>query len=836
MRPAWILAGVATLLVVATYPLWGSRVFGGGGSASGSGPTISLAILPFRNASGDTTLDSLASSLDQVLSTELGQSPHVRTVPSDRLHQVLQDLRIATTTTPAPADLARVAEFTNARRVLSGQYTRFGDAIRIDATLQDLDGNRSVPLNAMAPNEGALLTAISQLAEAVRQDLARGSPDILQELKSTSWKPSTNSFEALRLYNEGMRLSQQGSHQEALKSLEAATKQDSNFALGYSALARTYANLGYDDQAGQFSRLALRLSEALPPQEKYLIAASHYRIVNDNAKAIESYENLAKAAPNDAMVQFDLGGLYESSGQLDQARAKFAKVVELDPKFVEGLLALGRVEIRRGAPQDSLQHLNAALTIAISLNRDEARANILQAIGVAYKRLDRPDEALRNYQESLEIKQRLGNKRGMASSLGEIAQIHERLGKPRDAEQSYTTALKLQREIGDKAGMSTTLINLAGLVNEQFGRPDDALPLLREALQLRRESGNVSGEALVLNSLGTVYLAKGEYSEAQTYFERTLEIREKTKVPADLADTLHNLGETFSKMGRFDQALERYVRALDLRRSAGDKRGAAIESYSTGTIFDFQGRFGAAVKAKEEALTAYREAKVRDFWLAEILTGYGSSLNLSGRTSDSAKLLDEAMEVGRALQNQYLITQAIRFQAQRQFFSGDAAGAATLAEQAVQAAAKASDRSLGLLAQADLAIIGAASQPSATLAAKLTKLSQDADTFGLKTLAVECSIARAQVLLKSGDRGGAGVEIGRAVARAEALGSRLLAAKAHFQRGEILRAGGDAEARREYGLALRLLNDIKAEQGSQDVVKRADVGAMYADAERLSKG
>ena len=48
------------------------------------------------------------------------------------------------------------------------------------------------------------------------------------------------------------------------------------------------------------------------------------------------------------MIQFDLGGLYEQRGALDQAREHFAKVVELDPKFVEGLLALGRVEIRRG--------------------------------------------------------------------------------------------------------------------------------------------------------------------------------------------------------------------------------------------------------------------------------------------------------------------------------------------------------------------------------------------------------------------------------------------------------------------------------------------------------
>src|SRR4029077_1100207 len=90
------------------------------------GPAISLAVLPFRNASGDPTIDSLGSSVSQVLSTMLGQSSRVRTVPSDRLNQVLKDLRISANATLAPAELARVADFTSARRVLWGQYSRFG--------------------------------------------------------------------------------------------------------------------------------------------------------------------------------------------------------------------------------------------------------------------------------------------------------------------------------------------------------------------------------------------------------------------------------------------------------------------------------------------------------------------------------------------------------------------------------------------------------------------------------------------------------------------------------------------------------------------------------------
>ena len=98
----------------------------------------------------------------------------------------------------------------------------------------------------------------------------------------------------------------------------------------------------------------------------------------------------------------------------------------------------------------SLEHLNGALTLAIQLNNDEARANILQAIGIAYMRLDRPEEALRHYEESLEIKQRLSNKRGMATSLGEIgadpgAPRQDR-ARPSELPRSAETAARDRRQ------------------------------------------------------------------------------------------------------------------------------------------------------------------------------------------------------------------------------------------------------------------------------------------------------------------------------------------------------------------------------------------------------
>jgi serine/threonine protein kinase/tetratricopeptide (TPR) repeat protein len=834
-RNRWLhVAAVITLLAAGGWAgwarLWTSEPVP---AATPSGPSVSLAVLPFRNASTDPTLDKLGPSLSQVLATMLGQSSQVRTVAPDRLNQVLADLRISANAALTPSELARVADFTSTEHVIWGQVTRFADTLRIDATLLDLAGNESTPLSAAAQNEAALLTAIEQLAGQVQTRLARGSRDVLADLKATAWKPSTTSFEALRLYNDGLRLTQQGTHQAALKSFQAAVQEDGNFALGMSALARSYSTLGYDDDAARYSRQAMALSDALPPQEKHRIAANHYHIVNDTARALESYEAIVKTSPGDVMTRFTLAGLYEQRGALDEAREHFSAIVDNDPKFVEALLALGRVEIRRGNPQQSLPYLDRARTLAIELGNREARANVLQAIGIAHMRLNRPAEALRHYEESLEIKREIGDKRGMAASLVQIGEVKRTLGEPQVAERSYREALALRREIGDRAGVSLTLMELAALLNDQFGKGEEALPLLQEALNVLRETGNVGMEARALNNIGTVHAARGNFSEAQTYFEQALVLREKAKSPQETADTLHNLASTFNSMGRYEQALQRFVRALELRRVAGDRRSAAIEQYGIGTILDYQGRFGAAAASKKEAVEIFRELGLRDAWTSEALSGYGRSLALSGQAAQAEAPIKEGLAIAEGLKNQQLQAQVLSLEAERLFYSGDYKSAQQMAAQATKAAQSTAARGVILSARAIGAIIAATIAPTRALAGDLSVLAKEAGTEGLRALAVECAVARARVLLQLGDLNDAAAEADRALSSADGMGLRVPLAAAHYVRASVRRANGDAAAaRREYAAALRLFEQIRSDDGNAQVLQRSDLAPLYAESAR----
>ena len=787
---------------------------------------ISLAILPFRNASGDQSLNWLGPSLSEMLRTEVGQSPSLRSVSSDRLHQVLQDLRISSDSNFDPATLRRIAEFSSAQTVMWGQYVKLGSEIRIDVTLQDLKRQQTITLNAVASNENDILTAIAQLARSTREKLAV-SPSLLKAEQAKSIKPSSRSIHALGNYNEGLELSRQGNYLEALKKFQASVQDDPQFALAYSKLAQSHAKLGYSSEAEQNSRKAVDLSSSLSPEEKYLILATDAQIVNDQQKAIDSYENLIKIIPDNPQIHFEMGGLYESKGAFEQAHEQYAKVLAQDPNYVDALLATGRVEIKRGNPQGSLEYLNRALSLAIQLENPQGKATVLQAIGIAYKDLNKPDEALRYYNESLAIKRQIGDQRGIAASLNEIAQIQDLLGKKDDALASYQEALRVRRKIGDKAGVGNTLIDLGAFYQEQ-GRYDTALSLFKESLQLQLEIGNENYEALCHNNIGNIYFLQGQYDDALTYYERSLRLREKSKVSGEIAETVYNLAETSSKVGQYEQALKYYFRALELYRGGGDKRGVAEASYGMGTLFEYQGRYAAALGAKQEALKTFQQLQDRP-WLAEVLSGYGNALSLLGRWEEAEKTLGESLRLAQELQKKPLIAQILNFQGDSFFYRGDYKSSIGLFEQALQITRSVGDRHLALVCKVNLAKVGVKDRRSQAAISTLKKLTQECDALRLKYLSSECSVTLGEALINTKDYPRAEQELEAALRRSESLGLRPFLARSHYLLSVTLRLmGRGAEAVRHDEEARRVLDEIRKEAGTDTVLKRSDLSPIYA--------
>ncbi|HEV2491559.1 MAG TPA: tetratricopeptide repeat protein [Terriglobia bacterium] len=832
----WIAAALIAVPLITLTIIFRAKIFAPPSTVTPtpSTPAISLAIVPFRNASGDAQLDWLGSALAGMLTSDVGQSASLRAVSSDRIAQILHDLQMTPQSSLDPSTLRHVAESSNAQMLVWGQYAKLGDAIRIDATLELQDG-RTVPLKADAANEKALPQAVDQLARSIRQNLAL-SPSVIKELEAQAFKPSTQSLPALRDYDEGLQLLRQGRNIEAEQRLRASTKDDPQFALAYSKLAEAEANLGHDSDAEQSSRQAVDLSQNLPPQEKYRIEASHAEIMKDYAKAIESYENLAKVAPGDTDVRFALGRLYEETGDFDKSRQNYDKVLNADPKYADALLARGRVEIKSGNASGGLDYLNRALTQAILVGNGEEQALIRQATGIAYKIMNKPDDALTNYQESLKIQRRLGQQRGVAASLNEMGEVYSSMGKPSQALPSFNEALKIRREIGAKKEVGDTLNDLANLYDNR-GDHERALGMFRESLQIQRDAHDERYEALCLSNIGDVYLEQGKYDDALTYFQQALGLREKLGVPGDIADTVHNLAETNVSLGQYDQALSQYLRAVELHRRAGDQRSAALDSNGLATLFAYQGRYGAALSAEQEALKTFRDLQEHSTDLADILSGYGRALGEAGRGAEAQSSLDEALKLARASKDDAKVAEVLNAQGDCAFYRGDLKSAGSLYQQALQAASRAKDKEQLRLSRFNLARLAIEQGHSRQALNALKSLGQEADSLGLKDLAVECAVYRAQALIDTKAYDQARQELDQALLKGEKLGLRELLARSYYLMATALRLSDNSpDAMRHYQHALALLQAIQKEPGADKVLSRADLSSIYKESVRWSLG
>ena len=120
----WLGGIVVVLILAVTGFLLRHKLFGP--TAGPGGPSVSLAILPFRNASGDPAMDWLGSYMADMLTTDVGQSAQLRTVSANSLHQIFTDLRISSSTVLDSAAVSRVADSSKADSVVWGRVRQTG--------------------------------------------------------------------------------------------------------------------------------------------------------------------------------------------------------------------------------------------------------------------------------------------------------------------------------------------------------------------------------------------------------------------------------------------------------------------------------------------------------------------------------------------------------------------------------------------------------------------------------------------------------------------------------------------------------------------------------------
>lgn len=648
----------------------------------------SVAVLGFRNISGNLDDAWLATALSEMLSTELAGGEKLRLVSGEEVANLRHSSPWSQTDTLDQQTTARIGTALNSDFLVLGSYATIGrrdrGPMRLDVGLQDAQTGEILTEIAEIGGRQDLFRIVSRAGAKLRDRL--GVPRLEETDEATVLASLPANAEAARFYSLGLVKLRAYDILAARDLFAETTKADPKFPLAYSMLSRADIFLGHDDLAKAEAKRGLDLSAGLPRVQKMEIEASYYHATADRAKAAEIYRVLFDLSPDSLQYGLQLAKLQLESYQPDAAVETIRRlrrlpppagddpsldlreasiVIRNDPQAAERLfhsaaskaLAQGKrliyAQAQRSLCYTNRQHLQAPPecqeayeTFLAGGNRDEA-GSCLQLMAEAQRLTGHGKEAIPLYQQALRTFKEAGDREGVGVALNNLALILESQGQWSRAEQAFRDARQNFQAVNDKANTASAIANIADIVVLR-GHLRDAADLYQQAWELAEASRRARPEYGHIQH-GALLLMQGRAQEARLEVEAQINpLRSNDSGPWLLANALTVIGDVEKAQGGLASARKNYQEAMQLLKNANSPVAAAQVSLAELSIVE--GHADAAESPIRQAI-------------AEFEKDQSAGDEIGGYTSLSRTLLEE----GKLAETRDAITHAFTLSDLREF-------------------------------------------------------------------------------------------------------------------------------------------------------------------------
>ena len=593
VRKALVPALAGVLFVAAALVLWLVVLKKHVAPPPASGKPM-LAILYFKNSTGDPDLDIWRSALPELLIHYLHQSRYIDVASDSQIYGVLRELNLTSAEGYAPEDLKRVAEKTRATHILQGNLTRSGTSFRFNTTLGEMSSGK-VLASDMVQGEGesSFHAMVDELGGKIKMGLRLTSQEIASDIDREVGTITSESPEAFRYYSEARKYHLRSEPQEAIQLYQKAIAIDPEFAMAYRGMAAAYESLWDWEKSLESSQKALELSHRISERERHLIEGQfYYRSEKTYGQAIESFNKLLAFYPDDVIANNYLGLLYSGLEEWDQAIGKFEKAVSLQKDVLN-------CENLAWAYRNKGLYAEARRVWEDYLQTNPATAKVHVNLGRHYLHQGRLDSALKEADEAFW----LDPKHSEISFLrGDVYHLKG------EFDRSETEYLKLL-EAGDRSAHLEPRMRLAALYLTQ-GKIEEGKKEIERAMALADELGRKTIKLQFHSHLGYMIAVKDprealkEIDKARMGFEeeefilweiyalalkgicqvRLGSIPEARKIATELKERID--GGLFRKAVRYHHILEGAI-ALEMK----DFPGAVERSYRVVDLLPFQATF-----------------------------------------------------------------------------------------------------------------------------------------------------------------------------------------------------------------------------------------------------
>ena len=291
-----------------------------------------LVIAGFVNISGGSADDWLGTGIGETLTADAAQLEGVIVIPRDRVSETLKTLR-QQTGEPDDRLFVRAARNLKARWLVSGAFQRAADAIRVTASLTDVNTGQLI----RSVKADGSLTAIFELQDRLVRDLGSALRAALSPATPTGETEVVAAYEA---FSRGL-LNRRGETFETLDRavtlFERAVSLDPSYARAHIELGVAYsAKADYLSMPELYVRALASLRRAVELQPGSARAwrelGATLLILNQDADGMAALRRALAINPDDASILGALGRAYfVNHAQFGEAVKWYRRAVERNP-------------------------------------------------------------------------------------------------------------------------------------------------------------------------------------------------------------------------------------------------------------------------------------------------------------------------------------------------------------------------------------------------------------------------------------------------------------------------------------------------------------------------
>jgi signal transduction histidine kinase len=362
------------------------------------------------------------------------------------------------------------------------------------------------------------------MAQTYQKDTAR----INSLLKSAQTKRFTDTTSALS---------------ECQQAIDLARKYNDNYWLfqSYHRFGNIYKVNNKLKKAHVYFVETLNIASDLPDTIKKIIyskAGSSYMAIGDVAKAYDYY-----------LKNYELGLSTKNIG------IKQLSCLELGVFYKE----INEYE-------KATQYLMKSIELSVQMNNQNEICNSYRRLAAVYLRTKNYDLALQNSELSVSLVDKIDTivlpRQYVFLSYGNVL---KECGQFDKAIEIFNKALNLCRAIGDKTGQIDLLIALGDTYNK-LNNLEKAAEYYKQCSAFMPSMADI--ELMTFqNSLGSIYIKKGEYDTAIFYLNQSLILSQKYEKRQLIENNYEQLSEAFDKKGDAVQSLFHLKKSVKLQDS-----------------------------------------------------------------------------------------------------------------------------------------------------------------------------------------------------------------------------------------------------------------------------